>query len=27
VQQFVAEVETAVSREHRLWLERRSGAE
>lgn len=27
LQQFVAEVETAVSREHRLWVERRSGAE
>ena len=27
LQQFVVEVENAVSREHRLWVERRSGAE
>jgi hypothetical protein len=27
LQQFVSDVETAVSREHRLWVERRSGAE
>lgn len=27
LQKFVAEVETAVSREHRLWVDRRSGAE
>jgi len=27
LQQFVADVETAVSREHRLWIERRSGAD
>jgi hypothetical protein len=27
LQQFVSEVEIAVSREHRLWVERRSGGE
>jgi hypothetical protein len=26
LQRFVAEVESAISREHRLWLEKRSGA-